>query len=62
MKRTVTLKTAKDQSCEGTIGNPIIELVNAPKHGATLQRGALEGLLDIARANKTKRLLIIFDR
>ena len=62
MKRTVMLKTAKDQNCEGTISNPIVELVNAPKYGATFQRGMLEGLIQLARTNKTKRLLVIFDR
>lgn len=56
------MKTAKNQSSEGTIKNPVIELVNAPKVGATFPSGMLEGLLEIARLNKAKRLIVVFER
>ena len=59
--KTVVLKTAKNQHPSGTIKNPMVEFVCAPSRGTKLPKGMLEGLIGIAKLNKVRRLLVVFE-
>jgi hypothetical protein len=41
---------------------PVVEIVNPPKGGTTMQKHMIRSLLKLAEMNKAKRLLIVFGR